>query len=58
MTADVACEFCGNDDAAYAVCLDCLRVPIDTIAEALASELGGTPADFITVAEQINERLG
>ena len=38
------CEFCGNDDSAYAVCGDCLAVKTPAVAKALAEVLGGKPA--------------
>ena len=51
------CEFCGNDDSAYAVCGDCLAVKTPAVAKALAEVLGGKPADWDFLAPAMTEAI-
>jgi hypothetical protein len=52
-----ACEFCGNDDAAYKVCLSCLGTDEADLALALAIVLGGNSEDWHDVAHAMREAL-
>ena len=54
----LTCEFCGNNDAAYAVCSDCLRVQPEAIADVLAIELGGVASDYDFLSARISQALG
>jgi hypothetical protein len=53
----MGCEFCGNDEGAYRVCLDCLAVQPSAVARALAEVLGGKPADWEFLAPSMTEAI-
>lgn len=48
-----ACQECGNDDAVWFLCSDCLRPGVGLVAAALADTLGGTEADYRDAAEAV-----
>lgn len=47
------CANCGNDDAAYDVCADCIGVNVEAVAATIANCLGGEPDDYRWIAEWI-----
>ena len=51
------CQFCGNDDATYHVCLDCLTPTRQEMARALAVVLGGDPGQWDDVAGSVVNAL-
>ena len=52
-----ACQECGNDDATWELCSDCLRPGRDGISRVIAECLGGPASDYDWISDAILARL-